>query len=190
LYDLAKRYGGIRALAEELGVCEATMGAWVNLRHMPKLHGHGAKPAMKKVVLELCRMTGKRPEDLFPGFVREQLHKIPRQIEVKRDFAMLQLSDATNDRLTLPSPADVAADADTRAVLREKFEELFRTLTYREREIIKLRYGFADDGVSYNLAETAHIFKVTRERIRQIENKAIRKLQQPCRAGKLVEFIE
>ena len=62
---------------------------------------------------------------------------------------------------------------------------MLKTLSYREREIIKLRYGLGD-GYSYTLEEVGHIFKVTRERIRQIEAKAVRKLQQPSRSQELV----
>ena len=60
---------------------------------------------------------------------------------------------------------------------KEKFKEVLKRLSYREREVFKLRWGCAD-GYSYTLEEVAHIFKITRERIRQIEAKAYRKLQQ------------
>ena len=63
-------------------------------------------------------------------------------------------------------------------MLRSRIAKVLKTLSYREREIIKLRYGLGD-GYSYTLEEVGHIFKVTRERIRQIEAKAVRKLQQP-----------
>ncbi len=67
--------------------------------------------------------------------------------------------------------------------------KVLKTLSYREREIIKLRYGLGD-GYSYTLEEVGHIFKVTRERIRQIEAKAVRKLQQPSRAQELLGFLD
>ena len=67
------------------------------------------------------------------------------------------------------------------AMLTGKNRELLKTLTYREREIIRLRYGLAD-GYSYTLEEVGRIFKVTRERVRQIEAKAVRKLQHPVRS--------
>jgi DNA-directed RNA polymerase specialized sigma24 family protein len=70
-------------------------------------------------------------------------------------------------RNRLPRAWLLSDEAHVRSVLRK--------LTYREREIIKLRYGLGD-GYSYTLEEVGHIFKVTRERVRQVENKAIRKL--------------
>jgi RNA polymerase primary sigma factor len=74
-------------------------------------------------------------------------------------------------------------------MLRTRIAKVLKTLSYREREIIKLRYGLGD-GYSYTLEEVGHIFKVTRERIRQIEAKAVRKLQQPSRSQELVGFLD
>ena len=74
-------------------------------------------------------------------------------------------------------------------MLRGRINKVLKTLSYREREIIKLRYGLGD-GYSYTLEEVGHIFKVTRERIRQIEAKAVRKLQQPSRSQELAGFLD
>ena len=74
-------------------------------------------------------------------------------------------------------------------MLRNRIDKVLKTLSYREREIIKLRYGLGD-GYSYTLEEVGQIFKVTRERIRQIEAKAVRKLQQPSRSQELAGFLD
>ncbi len=74
-------------------------------------------------------------------------------------------------------------------LLRQKIEGLLKTLTYRERQIIRLRYGLGD-GYTYTLEEVGRIFKVTRERVRQIEAKAVRKLQHPRRSKQLEGFLE
>lgn len=76
----------------------------------------------------------------------------------------------------------------TQAMLKDKIEGLLKTLTYREREIIRLRYGLGD-GYTYTLEEVGRIFKVTRERVRQIEAKAVRKLQHPVRSKQLEGFL-
>jgi len=73
-------------------------------------------------------------------------------------------------------------------ILKEKMGELLQTLTFREREIIRLRYGLGD-GYTYTLEEVGRIFHVTRERVRQIEAKAVRKLQHPVRLQKLAGFV-
>jgi len=74
-------------------------------------------------------------------------------------------------------------------MLRSKIDELLQTLTFREREIIRLRYGLVD-GYSYTLEEVGRIFKVTRERVRQIEAKAVAKLQSPSRVQRLDGFLK
>jgi len=77
----------------------------------------------------------------------------------------------------------------TQEMLKERIDVVLKTLSYREREIIKLRYGIGD-GYTYTLEEVGRIFKVTRERVRQVEAKAIRKLQHPVRARKLEGFVD
>src|SRR5689334_5995921 len=85
--------------------------------------------------------------------------------------------------------AESPATGASQEMLRTRINKVLKTLSYREREIIKLRYGLGD-GYSYTLEEVGHIFKVTRERIRQIEAKAVRKLQQPSRSQELVGFLD
>ncbi|EMI41502.1 MULTISPECIES: RNA polymerase sigma factor RpoD/SigA [Pirellulaceae] len=76
-----------------------------------------------------------------------------------------------------------------REALKRQIDLAMETLNYREREILRLRYGLAD-GYTYTLEEVGRIFQVTRERVRQIESKAVRKLQQPYRAKSLVSFLD
>jgi RNA polymerase primary sigma factor len=80
------------------------------------------------------------------------------------------------------------AETATGEMLRSRINDVLKTLTYREREILKLRYGIGD-GYTYTLEEVGRIFKVTRERVRQVESKAIRKLQHPVRKTRLASFL-
>ena len=73
--------------------------------------------------------------------------------------------------------------------LKHQIQEAMQTLNYREREILKLRYGLAD-GYAYTLEEVGKIFQVTRERVRQIESKAVKKLQHPQRSKSLMSFVD
>ena len=84
---------------------------------------------------------------------------------------------------------DDPVSSATQEMLKDKIDAVLKTLTYREREIIKLRYGLGD-GYTYTLEEVGRIFKVTRERVRQIEAKAVRKLQHPVRSRQLRGFLE
>ncbi len=79
------------------------------------------------------------------------------------------------------------ADATSNALLAEALSEILGTLTDREADVLRLRFGMYD-GKTHTLEEVGQIFGVTRERIRQIENKAIRKLRHPSRAKKIRDF--
>ena len=81
------------------------------------------------------------------------------------------------------------SETATSEMRRGRSKDVLKTLTYREREILKLRYGIGD-GYTYTLEEVGRIFKVTRERVRQVESKAIRKLQHPVRKRRLSSFID
>ena len=85
----------------------------------------------------------------------------------------------------VPVPADAAAFT----MLREQLEEVLSTLTEREQKVLRLRFGL-DDGRARTLEEVGKEFKVTRERIRQIEAKALRKLRHPSRSRKLRDYLE
>ena len=79
------------------------------------------------------------------------------------------------------------ADATSNALLAEALKEILDTLTEREADVLRMRFGMYD-GRTHTLEEVGQIFGVTRERIRQIENKAIRKLRHPSRAKKIRDF--
>jgi RNA polymerase primary sigma factor len=85
----------------------------------------------------------------------------------------------------IPAPADAAAFA----LLKEQLIEVLDTLTLREQKVLRLRFGL-DDGRARTLEEVGKEFQVTRERIRQIEAKALRKLRHPSRSKKLKDYLE
>lgn len=95
-----------------------------------------------------------------------------------------QLGDFIEDK-DLPSPEEAAASQ----ILREQLDEMLGDLTDREKEVIRLRFGI-EDGHPHTLEEVGRRFGVTRERIRQIEAKALRKLRHPSRSKKLKDFLE
>ncbi|MBQ5534496.1 MAG: sigma-70 family RNA polymerase sigma factor, partial [Lachnospiraceae bacterium] len=85
----------------------------------------------------------------------------------------------------VPVPADAAAFE----LLKEQLNEVLDTLTEREQKVLRLRFGL-DDGKARTLEEVGRQFNVTRERIRQIEAKALRKLRHPSRSRKLKDYLE
>ena len=94
------------------------------------------------------------------------------------------IGDFIEDRET-PAPADAASYA----LLREPLAEVLHTLTPREENVLKLRFGL-EDGRPRTLEEVGQQFNITRERIRQIEAKALRKLRHPSRSKKLKDFLD
>jgi len=81
------------------------------------------------------------------------------------------------------------ADAASHQLLKEQVEDVLESLTDRERKVLQLRFGL-DDGRSRTLEEVGKEFHVTRERIRQIEAKALRKLRHPSRSRKLKDYLD
>ena len=95
------------------------------------------------------------------------------------------LGDFIEDK-TIANPADTVISTN----LREVTEEVLKSLTPREEKVIKMRFGLGPNGSEHTLEEVGQHFAVTRERIRQIEAKALRKLRHPSRSRKLKAFIE
>ena len=139
---------------------------------------NGREPTIKEISQELCIS-----EEETRKVIKISKHPISldRPIGDSDDGFF---GDFIEDRNT-QSPINAA----THEMLKEKLEQVLNTLTYREREIIKLRYGLGD-GYTYTLEEVGKIFRVTRERVRQIEAKAVRKLQHPIRSRLLEGFVE
>lgn len=94
------------------------------------------------------------------------------------------VANIVGDKGTFASPYKVSENKN----LAQALNELLDTLDYREAMIVRYRFGFCDDGVSKTLEEVARIFKITRERVRQLETKALRKLRHPSKRKKIEDF--
>jgi RNA polymerase primary sigma factor len=125
--------------------------------------------------------------DMYPQKVDEimKFSQLPISLESPiGDQEDSHLSDFLEDRNAL-EPIDAA----TRRLLKDQIGEVLGTLTPREQRVLQLRFGL-EDGRSRTLEEVGKEFNVTRERIRQIEAKAIRKLRHPSRSRKLRDYLE
>jgi RNA polymerase primary sigma factor len=121
------------------------------------------------------------------------LEEARRVIEMGRqpmslDRPIGESEDASFSEFVEDQTTESPTQATTNGLLKDRIESLLKTLTYREREIIRLRYGLTD-GYTYTLEEVGRIFRVTRERVRQIEAKAVKKLQHPVRSKQLESFL-
>jgi len=128
-----------------------------------------------------------READLSAGETRRVLKMARHPISIDRPVG--ESEDSKFGDFIEDQRAESPVTRASQEMLKEKLERVLNTLAYREREIIKLRYGLGD-GYTYTLEEVGRIFKVTRERVRQIEAKAVRKLQHPIRARKLEGFLD
>lgn len=117
-----------------------------------------------------------------------RIMKISRS-QISLDRPVGESEDSSFGDFIEDEKAESPVSAATQEMLKEKIESVLHTLSYREREIIKLRYGIGD-GYTYTLEEVGRKFNVTRERVRQIEAKAVRKLQHPIRSRKLEGFLD
>ena len=149
----------------------------------------------RNVKRELTQRTGREPTleevardaDMSADEVRriEAMNRYP----ISLDRPVGNSEDSHFGDLLPDGAAESPALGASQEALRREIQGALKSLGYREREIIRLRYGLGD-GYSYTLEEVGHIFRVTRERIRQIEAKALKKLQQPMRSQRLVGFID
>ncbi len=144
----------------------------------------------KQLLQEMGREPTMEETALAAGITLEETRRvmdIGRQ-PVSLDRPVGESEDNSFGELIEDKASDNPVRSANHGLLREKIDELLKTLTYREREIIRLRYGL-EDGYTYTLEEVGRIFKVTRERVRQIEAKAVRKLQNPVRSKNLEGFL-
>ena len=204
LWEAANKLGGQSALGRALGIHPTVIGRWVNLKDCPPTTIEEATGQIEKLPDEgpgfrwtrekflhvektLFELTGQMMEDLFPNELRENEAFLAESKTISRTEYIDShlLANYGQERFLLPSPVDEASKDE----LRSRINQVLHTLPYRECEILKLRFGLGD-GHCYTYQEIEHLFRVTRERIRQIEAAAIRHLQQPIRSQKLVEFLD
>jgi RNA polymerase primary sigma factor len=146
--------------------------------------------AAKKLLQEMGREPTTEETALAAGISLEETERV---LDIGRhpislDRPIGETDDGCFGEFVQDTGTEAPHKLANNGMLRERIEELLKTLTYREREIIRLRYGLAD-GYSYTLEEVGRIFKVTRERVRQIEAKAVAKLQNPVRSKYLEPFV-
>ncbi len=150
---------------------------------------------LRNVSRELLQDLGREPTmEEIAKKVRMPLSEVRRVMKISRhpislDRPVGEGEDSYFGDFIEDGRAESPVSTATNEMLKDRIEQVLKSLTYREREIIKLRYGIGD-GYTYTLEEVGKIFKVTRERVRQVEAKAIRKLQHPVRARKLEGFLD
>ena len=150
---------------------------------------------LRNVSKKLLQVLGREPtiEETAQaaGITEEETRRVLKisRHPISLDRPVGESEDSFFGEFIEDDSAESPVAAATQEMLKDKIDHVLKTLTYREREIIKLRYGLGD-GYTYTLEEVGRIFKVTRERVRQIEAKAVRKLQHPVRSRQLEGFLD
>ena len=153
---------------------------------------------INKLVREQRNLLQELGQDPTPEQIAERMDMTPDKVrgilKIAQEPVSLEtpigeeddshLGDFIEDEV-IENPVDYT----TRVVLREQLDEVLDTLTDREENVLRLRFGL-DDGKMRTLEDVGKVFNVTRERIRQIEAKALRKLRHPSRSKQLKDFIE
>ena len=150
---------------------------------------------VKKTAGELLRKNGREPTveeiavqlDLEPDRVRELLQLAQDPISLETPVG--EEEDAHLEDFIQDEEAGVPVDEAGRQLLRRELMNVLKSLTPREERVIALRFGL-EDGRSRTLEELGREFNVTRERVRQIEAKALRKLRHPSRAKRLRDYLD
>lgn len=195
LYAATVQHGGLKGLSEATGISISSLHKWVNLRGYPRSAfpistKYFNQERRDKIDAGLRKVSGCGIEECWPPEVREFIEKTKELksliFEQTEEVPFARLTGCVMSQLTVDMDVGKAAEQDE---LKQRMGEVLNTLSYREREIMKMRYGFGDSP-PFTLEETAHVLKVGRERIRQIEAKALRKLQQDSRSDKLTGFID
>jgi len=149
---------------------------------------------LRNIQKRLLQELGREPTtEEVASLIDLPLEEVKRVLDIGRHPVSLDKpvgdgEDSSFGEFLEDSTSDNPVHCANNGILRQKIEALLKTLTWREREIIRLRYGLCD-GYNYTLEEVGRIFKVTRERVRQIEAKAVRKLQHPVRSKHLEGFL-
>ena len=142
------------------------------------LHKNGHEPSVDEIAEEL-----NMPVDRVREIIRISQDPVSLETPIGEEEDS-HLGDFIPDELA-PAPAEVAS----LSLLKEQLDDVLGTLTEREEKVLRLRFGL-EDGRPRTLEEVGQRFQVTRERIRQIEAKALRKLRHPSRSKKLKDFLD
>jgi RNA polymerase primary sigma factor len=149
-----------------------------------------------KVANELTKRLGREPSvHELAKELKTPIAKVTQILKAAQEPISLEASIADNKDAVLNKFIEdknaVSPDEDVmKHNLREVTNSALQTLSPREQEIVRMRYGLNENGKEYTLQEVGEIFQVTRERIRQIEEKALLKLRSPYRSNKLREFAD
>lgn len=159
------------------------------------VHTLEAVNRLMRAANQLQQTLGREPTTLELadelGITEDKVHDFLRAITepLSLETPIGESEDSTLAEFIVDGQGETPADAAVRSVLRRRIDDVLGALTEREREVILMRFGLVD-GQPHTLEEVARSFQVTRERIRQIEQKSLKKLKHPSRSRHLQELLD
>ncbi len=153
--------------ARALGLQQSIVGLWFNMQDYPR-----SPETMEKV----CRLIGKAPEEIFPKFLSD-----PKFLGMKKKWTLYREVDLEFLPFNEVPELEYTPDMDSFDV-KDKIAKVLKTLSPKEEKVIRMRFGLTDEETEHTLEEIAKKLIISRERVRQIEQEAIRKLQHSSRS--------
>ena len=185
IYDYVQKHGlTIKQLAEQIGIRYSTLCDLINFKYAPKY------PDKAPAVIKVCELLKCLPDDICPPELTREIRKsLGKRMVIKRQVELTALPEPQMYALEAGdeyNPEQIAMRAEED--MDESLRNTLRTLTPKEEKVLRLRFGI-DEKSDHTLAEVGKDFKITREGIRQIEAKALKKLRHPIRSNNLKSFI-
>lgn len=178
LWEAAKNLGSVVALAEYLGMSYPTINEWINFKRCPEMTGWRYEKYNQEAERKLFELTGHTFEEIFPPEIRgKEFQKRQKRIDAVVEMPVQQLVAAGAMPQLTPAPDELLFQKEANATI----DHLLRELRPREAEVIKMRFGL-DGEREHTLEELTSHFHLTKERIRQLEIKALGRLRHPARS--------
>jgi RNA polymerase sigma factor (sigma-70 family) len=189
LHKAIKKLGSSKALAEHLGVDSGSISEWYGYKSCPPIvpSRHWPQSRIDELERKLFALTGKLLDDLFPATIRDRAFlDMDKNVEATKEIDSHHLLGTVRSvqRIAQQEP-DVVEVAE----LQEAVHSALNSLSWREKEVVKMRNGIGVDK-PMTLDEVGDVLRITKERVRQIEGKALRKLAAPDVAGNLVGHLD
>lgn len=174
----------IRAIAEQSKTIRTPVHVNEILQKVRKVQGERFQNGKKEYGVEKLSEILNIPIQNLKDALESEGEHVSLNKSLNGDEEGETVANIVGDKGTFTSPYKISENNN----LAQALNEVLDTLDYREAMIVRYRFGFCDDGVPKTLEEVARIFKITRERVRQLETKALRKLRHPSKRKKIEDF--
>jgi len=185
LWEAAQMLGSQAALARHLGIDQVTIGCWLNFKKVPDFTSEWGKKRYAEIDAKLNALTGCGLEIIFPPEVRsKQFLAREKKFQAVMEMPVENLIAAGAVPQLPPSPFEDVVNLEMKDIIEQKLA----VLNDQQQKVVKMRFGLGDGEASRTLDEVAEHLGVTKERVRQIEAKALRILRHPEQSRDLRQF--